>query len=124
MFRTLVAILLISVLAGAALASTASATRRPSAGERLAIRTATEAWLEKNLEPAFLEKTGILGIVVSSANHQYARVNVLIRQVGYDAMLLRATSKGWKVLDFGSGGFGCNLAPRAVMKDLFGGCVS
>jgi hypothetical protein len=108
----------------AMLAPIASATRRPTAGERRAIRASSEVWLRKNLEPAFRKNTRILRIVVSSANHQYARVDVLIKQVGYDAMLLRATSKGWRVLDFGSGGFGCNLAPRAVMKELFGGCIS
>jgi hypothetical protein len=120
----LASICVVFALAAGAVASTASATRRPSAGEWQAIRATSEVWLKQNLEPAFLKNTGILRIVISTANHQYARVDILIKRVGYDAMLLRATSKGWKVLDFGSGGFGCNLAPRAVMKDLFGGCVS
>ena len=122
--KPLAALFVVLVLAAGGIASTASASRRPSAGERQAIRASTDAWLKKNLEPAFLKNTAILRIRVSTANHQYARVDILIKQVGYDAMLLRATSRGWKVIDFGSGGFGCNLAPRAVMKDLFGGCVA
>lgn len=110
-------------LAAALLVPVASATRRPTAGEARAIRAASQIWLKRHLERAFLRYTKILRVVVSSANHQYARVDILIKQVGYDAMILRATSRGWKVLDFGSGGFGCDVAPRAVMKDLFGGCV-
>lgn len=120
----LASLLVVLALVAGGIASTASASRRPSAGERQAIRASAEAWLKKNLEPTFLKNTAILRIRISTANHQYARVDILIKQVGYDAMLLRATSRGWKVLNFGSGGFGCKMAPRAVMKDLFGGCVS
>ena len=120
--RLAIGILLVALVAGL-LAVPAGATRRPSQHEAKAIRAATEAWLKQNLEPAFFRKTHILRIAVSSKDHQYAKVLVLVKDVGYNAMLLRATSKGWKVLDFGSGGITCGLAPRAVLKDLFGGCV-
>jgi len=122
MLRRLGLVLVVIALA-AMLAPLASAARRPTSGEAHAIRAASDQWLRRHLEPAFLKSTRIQRIVVSSVDHRYARVDILIKRVGYDAMILRATSRGWRVRDFGSGGFGCDLAPRAVMRDLFGGCV-
>ena len=121
--RLLSLTLLLALVAGL-MAVSAGATRRPSPDEAKAIRASTELWLKRNLEPTFYRRTYIHRMVVSSKDHQYAKVLVLVRDVGYNAMLLRATSRGWKVLDFGSSGFNCGIAPRAVLKELFGGCVS
>ncbi len=121
--RRLIPLLLVVALALSVLASSASA-RRPTLHEKRAIRASAEVWLKQHLEPAFYRKTHVLRIVVSSRNHQYAKVLVLVRDVGFNAMLLRATSRGWKVVDFGSGGFSCGIAPRRVLDELLGGCVS
>lgn len=51
----LASLLVVLALVAGGIASTASASRRPSAGERQAIRASAEAWLKKNLEPTFLK---------------------------------------------------------------------
>jgi hypothetical protein len=117
------AFVLVLVLALMVTATSAVAVRPPDRGEAQALRSATRTWLRAHLEPALVKKTRIVGLSVSSANHQYAKVVVLVERIGYNGLLLRATSRGWKVLDFGSDAPGCDLAPRPVTTDLFGGCV-
>jgi hypothetical protein len=121
MTRRLLALAVLAAL-GCAVATGASAARRPSAAEARAIRTAAEAFIRKEGTPAAKDNR-IIRVVVSTVSPQYARVDVRSKLAGPALMLLRARSDGWKVITFGSGGFGCNLAPRAVLRDLIGGCV-
>jgi hypothetical protein len=116
----LVVVLLLAVLGAA---GPAAAVRPPNPDEGQAVRGASMVWLKTHLKPALVKKTRIIRISISSANHQYAKVDILIKRIGYNALLLRATSRGWNVLDFGPGGLDCTLAPAPVMKDLFGGCL-
>jgi hypothetical protein len=115
--RSLACILLI---AGLALAGTASAMRKPTGGEAKAIRLAVTGFIAMPNSPA-AKNDKIVSIAVSTLDSRYAAVELSSPTVGRSVLVLHHSLGTWFEEDFGSSP-GCDSAPKAVLADLRVGC--
>jgi putative endonuclease len=118
----LTAAFVIALLTAGAVATVASARRKPTRGERAAI-TATI----KRTHPNAPRRCYPLSIVVSTVNRRYAAADfshvVTCRTlVGNGIFVLKWVRRGrWRIVSEGSE-HPCREAPRGVIRDLLGSC--
>jgi len=113
------ALALIGLLVALTLATaTASAWRRPSAGESRAITAAALRSLHGKGWHAHPNRVSTV-----RARYRYASASVENRRSGVGGeMILRRTGSGWQRLFLGTDEFCSAGAPRAVLRDLGFGC--
>lgn len=119
MLRVSAALLALASLAFV-LAAPGLAKRPPNPSERAGIRAAVEAFVHKQGTPAAKDNR-IVRIKVSTVKRVWAAAFVNSPSAGPAVAILKRRAQGWKVVEFGSA-IGCDAAPRAVLRDLIGGC--
>lgn len=105
----------------------ASAARRANAQQRTALAKAVKSSPVAGINRVPQAKYRVTGQKVSTVSSSWATANVTPTRAaegtlqGGTAIAVRlAGTKQWVVVDFGTSGVGCNIAPDAVVADLFG----
>ncbi len=101
-------------------ASPALAHRAPTKRERLAIDKAVNAYIHQRHSKAPSDAK-IAKRIVSTANRSYALVTLRSHKAGKSRALLHTRKGKWRVIGYAVGGFGCQIAPPKIFKDLLGG---
>src|SRR5438067_8750273 len=111
----LVAVAVVLVLAGSALAS-----RKPTSSEAAGIRQAFAGFVSMPNSPSAKDNR-ITSIAVSTLDPRYAAARLSSKSAGPSELVLHRSGPGWWVVGFGSA-VGCDSAPKVVLDDLKVGC--
>jgi hypothetical protein len=111
----LVAVLVLLVVAGAAVAS-----RKPTSVEQKGIREAFTFFVQQKNSPAAKDNR-IVTIAVSTLDPRYAVARLNSKSAGPSELVLHRSGPGWWIVGFGSS-VNCDAGPPSVMRDLKVGC--
>jgi hypothetical protein len=115
--------LVLAVIVAAGAVVPALASRFPAPSERRAIRAAMTAYINKPGSPA-AKANKVVRIRISTVDKRWATAETFAPNVGAGIAILHHIAARWKVVAFGTGGFECGPdGPKAVLKDLIGGCI-